>query len=304
MKYTVIGSLNMDYNFQVKLLPQKGQTILAEDFTTAPGGKGANQAAAIARLGEEVVMIGAIGDDANGVLLKNSMKNMKVTTALKKVRTPTGNAFITIDENGNNTILVYPGANYDLDISWIEKYKEVIKKSSFVILQLEIPIDTVVDSIEFAKSLGTKVILNPAPAKKLPEKVFSMVDIITPNETELSALAETDVKSREDVKRASKILLEKGAKNIVVTLGEHGCFFKNSNEELFVESFDVKAVDTTAAGDAFNGALAVALGEGKTIKDALRFSNAVGALTTTKLGAQKSLPTREDVQKLRGNLLL
>lgn len=300
MKYVVIGSINMDYNFKVKFLPQKGQTVLAEAFTTVPGGKGANQAATIARLGEEVLMIGTIGDDANGELLKNSMENIKVTTALKKVKTPTGNAFITIDENGDNTIVVYPGANYDLDISWVKKYEEEIRKSSYVIIQLEIPIDTVVDSIKLAKSLGTKVILNPAPAKKLPEKILSKVDIITPNKTELSVLAETEVKGLRDVKQASELLLKKGVKNIVVTLGEYGCFFKNSKEEFFVESFDVKAVDTTAAGDAFNGALAVALGEGKTIEDALRFSNAVGALTTTKLGAQKSLPTREDVKKLKG----
>lgn len=286
----------MDYNFEVKKLPQKGETIPVQGFTTAPGGKGANQAASIARLGGEVLMIGVVGDDDNGHTLKKSMEDMGASTALKTVTTPTGNAFITIDEKGDNTILVYPGANYDMDISWVEKYTDEIKEASFVILQLEIPINTVIDCITLANKLGTKVILNPAPAKELPDEIFPMIDIITPNETELSALADIKVENLEDVRRASSKLLEKGVKNVVVTLGEQGCFFKNSKEEYFGESFKVKAVDTTAAGDAFNGALAVALGEGKPIKDALKFSNAVGALTTTKLGAQKSLPLRQDVQ--------
>lgn len=287
----------MDYNFQVKSLPQKGQTILAKEFTTAPGGKGANQAAAIARLGEKVLMIGAVGDDANGSLLKSSMENIGVNTVLKTVDTPTGNALITVAEKGDNTIIVYPGANYNLDISWVEKYKKQISECDFVILQLEIPIDTVVDSIALVKEQNSKVILNPAPAKDLPKEVFPMIDIITPNETELSALTGIGVKSLDDLKKAASKLLKSGVKNIVVTLGEHGCFFKDKKQELFVESFDVKAVDTTAAGDAFNGALAVALGEGKTMKEALKFSNAVGALTTTKLGAQNSLPTRDDVNR-------
>ena len=286
----------MDYNFEVKALPKKGETIPVQGFTTAPGGKGANQAASIARLGGEVLMIGAVGDDDNGRMLKMSMEKMGAYTALKTVTTSTGNAFITIDENGDNTILVYPGANLDLDIAWVEKYKDEIKEAAFVILQLEIPLGTVVDCITSANKLNTKVILNPAPAKKLPDKIFPMIDIITPNETELSALTDIKVRNLDDVRKASFKLLERGVKNIVVTLGKHGCFYKNNKEELFIKSFKVKPIDTTAAGDAFNGALAVTLGEGKPIKDALRFSNAVGALTTTKLGAQRSLPSRQDVQ--------
>lgn len=286
----------MDYNFKVESLPKKGETIPAQGFTTSPGGKGANQAASIARLGGEVLMIGAVGDDANGSILKASMEEIGVVTALNTVKIPTGNASITIDRNGDNTIIVYHGANFDIDISWVKKYTDEIREAAFMILQLEIPLGTVVDCITLANKLNTKVILNPAPAKELPDKIYPMVDIITPNETELSALTDIKVENLEDVSRAAHELLEKGVKNIVVTLGEHGCFYKNSKEELFIKSFKVKAVDTTAAGDAFNGALAVALGEGKPIKDALKFSNAVGALTTLKLGAQRSLPSRQDVQ--------
>jgi len=294
MNIAVIGSINMDYISKVNFLPKKGETLTASAFHLAGGGKGANQAVASAKLGANVFMIGAVGDDVNGKELVRVLKESGVNVSgISLVAEPTGNALIFVEDGGSNMIVVYPGANGKVDFKMVKDSLEYIEKSSIVILQHEIPIETVLATAELAKGLGKKVILNPAPAKELPKDIFQHIDFITPNETELFILTGT-----EDFKRGSKILLDLGAKNVVVTLGDKGCYYLGEEGEAFVEPFKVMAVDSTAAGDTFNGALAIALIEGKAIKDVLRFANAAGAVTTTKLGAQTSLPTREEVEAL------
>lgn len=282
----------MDYTSIVQELPKKGETILSNDFTNSSGGKGANQAVAAKRLGGDVSLIGAVGKDIAGTNLTKSLKLEGINVDnIKSVDLPTGNAIITVDKNGDNTIVVYSGANFQVDEKLVDSCQALIKESEFVILQLEIPMETVLYSAKLAKKYGKKVILNPAPANELPKEIFKYIDYITPNETELFELTGAD-----NVKSASRELINKGVKNVVVTLGEKGCYYLGERE-LEVESFKVKSMDTTAAGDSFNGALAVALGEGKTIEEALRFANAVGALTTTKIGAQTSLPNRQELEE-------
>jgi ribokinase len=294
MNIAVIGSINMDYISKVNNLPKKGETLTASAFHLAGGGKGANQAVAASKLGANVNMIGAVGDDINGKELVRVLRESGVNVSgITFVFEPTGNALIFVEDSGSNMIVVYPGANGKVDINMVKEKLDYIKKSEIVILQHEIPMETVFITAKLAKDLGKKVILNPAPAKELPKEIFQYIDYITPNETELFILTGT-----EDYKKGSKILKELGAKNVVVTLGDKGCYYLGEDGEAFVESFKVMAVDSTAAGDTFNGALAIALIEGKPLMEALRFANAAGAVTTTKLGAQTSLPTREEVEAL------
>ncbi|MDI6601499.1 MAG: ribokinase [Thermoanaerobacteraceae bacterium] len=292
MKAVVIGSINMDFTMGVEHLPAKGETIAARSFKESPGGKGANQAAALSRLGADVMMIGAVGRDGMGEILIRSLAREGIdTSGVKVADASTGNAFISVDEAGNNTIVVYPGANYELNMDWVESFKEHIQVSDFVILQMEIAVDTVVKSIEMARKQGTRVILNPAPARPLPDHVYPMIDIIIPNETELALLTGTD-----DIRAGAKQLLKKGVKAVVVTLGDKGCFYADHDKEITMEGFEVKAVDSTAAGDAFIAGLTVSLGYGDDIKAAIRFANAVGALTVTKAGAQDSIPVYKEVE--------
>ncbi|HAR40874.1 MAG TPA: ribokinase [Coprothermobacter sp.] len=293
MKAVVIGSMNMDFTMDVDHLPSKGETVPAVRLRTSPGGKGLNQAVALARLGAEVLMVGAVGNDASGeVLLDNLPKDRIPDFSIKKVDDSTGNAFITVDSQGNNTIVVYPGANYKLDIGWVESFKGEIESSDFVVLQMEIPVETVIASIELAHNLNTKVVLNPAPALPLPEYVCTMVDLIIPNETELALLTD-----ESNVLEGARKLLKMGAKAVVVTLGSEGCLYKDANQEISVEGFKVNAIDSTAAGDAFIGGLLTALGRHEDIGTAMKFANAVGAITVTRLGAQESIPTYEEVEE-------
>ncbi len=287
----------MDYSLKVKVLPEKGETILADSFYTAPGGKGANQAVSAKRLGAQVYMIGAIGKDSNGKELTDKLKEEGViTSGIKSVDTPTGNAMITVDHDGSNTIVVYPGANGDTDENWLIKNITVIEDADFIIMQLEIPVKTVIAAVKLANRLKKKVILNPAPASILPEEIFEGIDYITPNETELAVITGT-----KDIKKGAEILLNKGVENVIVTLGDKGCYFKNKDNEIYMESYKVHSIDSTAAGDSFNAAVAVALCEGKTYKQALQYANVVGALTTTELGAMETLPHKDEVERIIKN---
>ncbi len=293
MGIVVVGSMNMDYTTKVDRLPREGETIMSNFFTTVAGGKGANQAVAASRLGANVSMIGAVGCDSAGEVLLQGLKDEGIDTGgIYKVDSATGNAMITVDNGGNNTIVVYPGANRYLGREHIKEFTHVIGEADVVVLQLEIPLDTVVYTIELTNELKTSVILNPAPAASLPDHIYKWIDIITPNETELELLSGTD-----DIEKGSRALLDLGVKRVVVTLGSKGCFYMDRDESFYVDAFKVDSVDTTAAGDAFNGALAVAMVEGMGMKESLRFANGVGALTTLKLGAQDSLPHRREVEK-------
>lgn len=295
MKIVVIGSINMDYVFQVVNLPAKGETITASSYQISPGGKGANQAVAAKRLGADVLMIGALGNDgAGGDLCRRLEKEGIDISGILFTDTPTGNAMITVDERGFNTIVVYQGSNADLDIGWVERFREEIKNADCVILQLEIPIEAVVSSIKLAKEYNTKIILNPAPARDIPMEAYRYVDIITPNETELAKLTGTD-----DIKKGAEILMNRGVKEVVVTLGDKGSYYLSSEREIFAAAVKVNAIDSTAAGDSFNAALAVGLNENSNIEAVLKFSNIVGALTTTRIGAQNSLPYRDEVEKFK-----
>lgn len=291
MKITVIGSINMDYTSRVERLPRMGETIMATSFYVSPGGKGANQAVAARRLGADVVMIGCVGQDSAGRELVERFKNEGIdTSCVRFSEKPTGNALITVDEEGHNTIVVYGGSNGELDINWVKSCEKHLACSDYAIFQQEIPVETIESAIELCYNMGVKVILNPAPAKKISFDTYRYVDIITPNETELFKLT-----GSQDVFEGAAVLLSYGVKSVVVTLGEKGCAYISRDEKIVLDGFKVKAVDTTAAGDSFNAALAISLSEGKNIKDALMFSNAVGALTATKYGAQDSLPYRDDV---------
>ncbi|MFU0801347.1 MAG: ribokinase [Xylanivirga thermophila] len=294
MDIVVVGSINMDYTTKVTELPRRGETIMSKFFTTASGGKGANQAVAASRLGADVFMVGAVGNDLAGQTLLKRLKDEGIDTkGIYKSDFPSGNAMITVDDNGSNTIVVYPGANQSVSCEKVEAFANVLEGAKVVIVQLEIPLDTVEYTIKRANEMGTKVILNPAPAATLPNELYKSVDIITPNETELESLT-----GISDIEKGAKTLLDLGVKKVLVTLGSKGCFYMDDNESFYMEPFKVKAVDTTAAGDSFNGALAVAMVEGMGIKEGIRFANGVGGLTTTKLGAQDSLPYREEVDKM------
>lgn len=292
MKIVVIGSINMDLVMKVNRLPQRGETLTAEDYLTVPGGKGANQAVAAARLGAEVHMIGALGNDGFGKeLLQNLNKENIGTEGIRRVEGPTGNALITVDVNGDNTILVYPGANQEVTSAWVQQQETIIEKADWVMLQLEIPMNSVVEAARVAKKHNKNVLLNPAPAAALPEELISLVDVITPNETELALLSGSD-----DIATGAETLLQRGINTVVVTLGDKGSVAYTGHTSVTAPPYKVKAIDATAAGDTFNAALMVFLGHGEQMEDALDYANAAGALATTRMGAQSSLPTKEEVE--------
>lgn len=301
---TIVGSLNMDLVFLTQRIPRPGETVMGKGFRQIPGGKGANQAAAVARLSAQVTMIGCVGEDQMGKALIDSLSADGVKTGyiIKRKDVPTGVAAILVDEQGNNSITVAPGANYALSVSDVEQLAPLIKDSDVLLAQLETKLDTIETSLTIAKEAGIKTILNPAPATQLEDRIYRMVDLLTPNETELELLSGHPVKTMEEIKQAANILLEKGVGELVVTLGEKGCLHLNKFGATHYEAYQVKAVDTTAAGDSFNAALAVILSEGKTIEEAIPFAMKVGALTVTKEGAQTSLPYLAEVDQFEERL--
>jgi len=289
-KVTVIGSINMDLVTETVKVPTLGETVIGKQFTTIPGGKGANQAVAAARLGAEVTMIGAVGDDAFGGELTTHLKNegINVNHVEPITEISTGIASITIADK-DNSIIVVPGANYQLTEDKIDKLEEVIANSDIILLQLEIPMATVERAVEIAKKHKVKVILNPAPAQALSEKLIDMIDYITPNEHELAFFYDTQNEKVED-------LINRVGEKFIVTKGSKGVYFYQDGKEVHVPGFSVDVVDTTGAGDSFNGALAVALSKAYSLEQACHYGNAVGALSVTKFGAQTGMPTDEEVK--------
>ena len=297
----VIGSLNMDLVVNVDTMPKPGQTIIGSNFKEVPGGKGANQAVAMARLNGNVSMIGKVGEDGFGQTLINSLKNDKVdTTYIQTAKGATGVALITVDKNAQNSIVVSPGANFEVKEDDIDNNIEAIKNSDIVVLQLETPLNTIKYALNKAKELNKYTILNPAPAVKLDDEIIKNVDLLTPNETELEILSGVSIETEEDIQKAAQIMIEKGVKELIVTLGSKGSLYINKEKSMFKKAYKVEAVDTTAAGDSYTGALAVALSQDKNIEDAMDFASKVGALSVLKEGAQSSLPTLEDVKNFRG----
>lgn len=297
----VIGSLNLDLVVNTRKIPRPGETVMGKDFKQISGGKGGNQADAAAKLGGEVTMIGAIGNDEMGKILKNSLKNdgVNVENVITKPDEPTGIAVIIVEDSGDNSITVAPGANYMLNSKDIENVENVIKKGKVVLIQLENKIDTVKTSLKIGRESGAVTILNPAPAVELDEEILKYVDIITPNETELEILTGVKTDSLENVEKAGKLLLQRGIKEIVVTLGEKGCMWINSNIVKHYPAYMVKAIDTTGAGDSFNGALAVSIDNGGDMETSILYAMKVGAMTVTKEGAQTSLPLKEEVENFK-----
>lgn len=301
----MIGSLNIDMVMNVDHTPTTGETILSDGLSMVPGGKGANQACAAGCLGADVVMLGAVGEDAYADMQRESLGNagVDVSCLVTKKNVSTGLAVVTVNRDGDNSIVVVSGANAELSPSDIDHNLELLKESEIVVLQLEIPLETVCYAAKMAKSLGKTVILDPAPVpKEFPEELYQYVDIIKPNETELAGLTGAEGRD-EELAAAAKILREKGVKNVLVTLGEKGVYL-DSQEcgccEIFAHK--VKAVDTTAAGDSFTAALAMMLMQGKTIREAAEFANCVSAIVVTRKGAQSSIPTMEEVIEYQNGL--
>jgi ribokinase len=289
-KITVIGSINMDLVTKTSKIPKVGETVLGHSFHTIPGGKGANQAVAAARLGGDVTMIGAVGNDSFGGTLVDHLTNQGINTkSIMKVKdTSTGIATIILSE-GDNSIIVVPGANNHVTPEVIEKHEDAIENSNILLLQLEIPLESVVRAVELAKKHGVLTILNPAPIQKLPKELLEMVDFVTPNEHEQALLFSTIDGTEQE--------LEKVMEKCIVTKGSKGVMIYKNGEEIEIPSIKVEAVDTTGAGDSFNGALATALCEGLKIEEACRFANVVGAISVTKLGAQTGMPTKKEVEE-------
>lgn len=287
----------MDLVVNVQNLPKLGETILGDTFYENPGGKGANQAVAVARLGGNVSMIGKIGKDPYGKMLLENLKSNNINiNGIIISDILTGRAIIEVDNNGNNHIVTIPGSNAELTKEEILDNKKIIEESDIVILQQEIPIKTVEFLLELSKKLGKITILNPAPAQKIENEVLKLVDYLILNETELELITDKDIIKDEEYPEVIKILQERGSKNIVLTLGSKGGMYTKDKELNSYKAMKVKAVDTTAAGDSFIGAFALKLSEGKNISDSIEFAIGISALTVTKIGAQQSLPTMEELE--------
>lgn len=297
-KVLVIGSLNLDMTVQVDHTPVVGETILSKRMDTNAGGKGANQACALGKLGADVTILGAVGKDMYADVQMNSLSTANVNTSriLVKEDVGTGLALITVNKEGNNNIIVVAGANATLSPKDIDDNLDIIMKSDIIILQLEIPLETVCYAAKIAKKLGKIVILDPAPApENFPEELYAYVDIIKPNETELEILTGIE-HPEEHLEETTEFIRKKGVKDVIVTLGEKGVYMNSAKLGIeHVPAISVKAIDTTAAGDSFTAALAVMLAKGKALKNAVEFANYVAAIVVTRKGAQSSIPTLKEV---------
>jgi len=298
-KIVVVGSSNVDLVVKSPRIPAVGETILGEDFIMTPGGKGANQAVAAAKLGAEVYFIAKLGDDVFAEQSLNNFKKAGVNTKyiIQTKEAPSGVALITVDDAGNNVIVVAPGANQKLSPEDILRAESDITSSGVLVAQLEIPLETVEFAAQLANDSGVPFILDPAPAQELRPELLKMVDVLTPNETEAQILADIEVTDEDSACKAAKKLLECGVKAVILTMGAKGFLLANDDGTEFVPAVKVTAVDATAAGDAFTGSLAVGLAQGKTLADAASFANYVAALSVTKMGAQSSMPAKEEVER-------
>ncbi|WP_234534455.1 ribokinase [Paenibacillus pseudetheri] len=295
----VIGSLNMDMVVRANRAPNAGETLMGQAFALSPGGKGANQAVAAARLGAEVSMIGSVGKDTFGSEMLEIIKQEGIHIEHISVSETeaTGVASIVIEEDGENRIIVVPGANIDLFVEDIQALESIISQAEMIVMQLEMELAMSEHAIAIAHRHGIPVILNPAPARVLKDEMLGQVSFLTPNETEAGILTGMTVDSLETAEQAARILLQKGIKNVIITLGAKGALIVNAEGAKSVPGFPVKAIDTVAAGDSFNGALAQQLVLGKTLEEAVSFANAVGALAVGKEGAIPSLPQLSEVEQ-------
>ncbi|AMW30822.1 ribokinase [Arthrospira platensis] len=296
MSILVFGSINMDLVVQTPRLPQPGETVTGYNFLSVAGGKGANQAVAAARLGAKTDIVGRVGGDAFAEELLEELKGNRVGCkgVLRDNTTHSGLATIAVDNHGENQIIIIPGANGSVGHEDVQRLQPLWEEATSLLLQLEIPLKAVEAAIHAAHNAGVRVILDPAPAPDVfPQQLYPLVDIITPNETEASQLVGFPVNNVETAQKAADTLLSFGVKTAVIKLGSKGVFWATKSESFLVPAFAVNAVDTVAAGDAFNGGMAAALDEGRSLKEAILWGAATGALSTTQVGAQSSLPDRQ-----------
>lgn len=294
----------MDIVLKVDRMAKVGETLLTRSLDKVAGGKGANQGVAAARLGSKVYMIGKLGKDDNGDILYRNIENdnINVEYILKDDKEPTGMAIVTVDKDGNNSIVVVSGANMSLKKEDIYQFKEAIKDSNILITQFETPIDVAEDAFKLAKSFGVTTILNPAPAKEITENLLKNTDIIIPNEMEAFEITKIKIKNENDIKKSAQVFLERGIKFVIITLGEKGAAIISKYKFEIIPAYKVNAIDTTAAGDSFIGALAHKLGEKElsfeNIKEGVLYGNKVSSIVVQKEGAQSSIPYLSEVKEV------
>jgi len=296
---SVLGIFVADISFSGPKIPAVGETILGNKYNVGPGGKGCNQAIAIARLGGKVNFISKIGKDSYGELALNTLKKNKINIAniIQDANLQTGVAGILVDKNsGKNAINVIVGAPSSLKISEIEKQINLIRRSKIFLTQLEVPKDVTLHCLKIAKENGCITILNPAPASEIPKEFYNNIDFFTPNETEAEFYTGIKITNDQEAKQAADKLLNLGIKKVIITLGEKGLFYSDGKEEIYLKASDVKAIDTTGAGDAFNGGLAFSLSKEKPMKECLELANKVAGISTTKLGAGDAMPFLKEIK--------
>ncbi len=295
----VVGSSNTDMVVKVPALPTPGETVLGGRFVIAAGGKGANQAVAAARLGADVTFVCRLGTDMFGERSLEGLKKDGLHTqhVVRDETSPSGVALIMVDERGENLIAVAPGANGRLSVEDVEAARNAISRAGMLLLQLEIPLDAVRRAAQLGREASAVVIMNPAPARPLDDALMREISILTPNAREAKALTGVEPKDPESCRRAAELLRERGVGSVVITLGKEGAFLSTGDDSELIPGRSVEAVDATAAGDAFNGALAHALASGGDLRDAVGFANQVAALSVSRLGAQPSLPTHDELER-------
>lgn len=296
----VVGSSNTDMIIQVERLPRPGETVLGRNFATVCGGKGANQAVGAACAGGNVTFVARVGNDPFGKMAVEALTNHGIDTryVVRDRTSPSGAAMIVVAKNGQNTIAVAPGANANLSAADVKRSKDAFRDASVVLLQLETPLRTVEAAARLAAAAGARIILNPAPARSLPASLLKGVYLLTPNEVEAQLLTGVTVNSAATVAKAANKLDSRGVQNAIITMGARGVFVAEAGgERRLIAGHKVKAVDSTGAGDVFNGALAVAIGEGRPLMEAAVFANAAAAISVTRPGAQASAPTRKEIEQ-------
>ena len=298
-KLVVLGSVNADHVLQVASFPRPGETLHGHSYAVIPGGKGANQAVAAARLGADIAFIASVGDDSFGINIKQEFEAQGINTTgvMVEKNTPTGIAMIQVAATGENSICIAAEANACLTPERVEPHLDLIRNANTLLMQLETPIDTIKAAAQVAKDANTQVVLNPAPAQKLTSDLLQLVDIITPNETEAELLTGIAVTDMASAQKAANALHQQGIKTVMITLGSEGVWLSENNKGQQIKGFTVKATDTTAAGDTFNGAFITAMQSGQKIHDAIMFAHAAAAISVTRAGAQSSIPHLTEVQR-------
>lgn len=303
-KLTVLGSINADHVIQVPHFPQPGETLSGQNYHIVYGGKGANQAVAAARLGAKVDFIACIGEDKIGLEMKQAFQKDGINTdSIATIQSETtGIAMIQVADSGENSIVISAGANAHLTTDIVDKFKQKILDADALLMQLETPLDAIIYATKIAKQAGKHTVLNPAPAKALPDELLAQLTMITPNETEAELLTGVKVVDEQSAAQAAAVFHQKGVAIVLITLGAKGVFISHNALQKIIPGFRVQAKDTTAAGDTFNGALVTALLEQKSLEEAIQFAHAAAAISVTRFGAQTSIPSRQETLDFLANI--